>query len=189
MNAIRELGEVGNCMIHETYLREGKRIEKKGEWNIIVYQCRHVRHSAYWKLFVFPYPSKETKTFKPCEWSNKGSPTKNLLEGIGELSMAYTMSSFRIASTRRPSTWSMNLIIASPAFPLDKNGEKINGGWVGNKSSQFSSWLAFKKLKKHNKVEYVVMCCILFLDGQEAVNINPYLKIKHSWDIDGMYLL
>ena len=49
---------------------------------------------------------------------------------------------------------------------------KTNRGWVGNKSCQFPSLLTFilsienhKKQKKHNKVESVVKCCILILDG------------------------
>ena len=70
---------------------------------------------------------------------------------------------------------------------------KTNGGWVGNKSSQFPSWLAFilsiEKQKKHNKEEYVVKSCILILDGQKVVKIKPKLEINHSLNIDGMYWL
>ena len=46
-----------------------------------------------------------------------------------------------------------------------------------------------QKRKKHNKAESAVKCCILILDGQKVVNINPELEINHSQDIDGMYLL
>ena len=55
-----------------------------------------------------------------------------------------------------------------------------NGGWVGNKSSQFPSWLDFilsiekqEKQKKKNKAESAVNSYILILDGQKVVNINP----------------
>ena len=65
--------------------------------------------------------------------------------------------------------------------------EKTNGGWVGNKISQFLSWLAFilsiekqEKQKKENKVESAVKSCILILDGQKVVEINPELEINHS---------
>ena len=53
---------------------------------------------------------------------------------------------------------------------------KNNGGWVGNKSYQFPSRLAFilsiEKHKKQNKAESAVKCCILILDGKKVVNIN-----------------
>ena len=68
-----------------------------------------------------------------------------------------------------------------------------NGGWVGNKSSQFPSWLAFilsiekqdkaekaEKVEKAEKIESAVKSCILILDGQKVVNINPKLEINHS---------
>ena len=42
-------------------------------------------------------------------------------------------------------------------------------------------------MENQNKVESAVMCCILFLDGQKVVKINPDLEINHSSDIDGMY--
>ena len=71
-----------------------------------------------------------------------------------------------------------------------------NGGWVGNKGSQFPSWLAFilsiekqENQKKQNKAESAIKSCILILDGQKVVKINPDLEINHSWDIDGMYWL
>ena len=64
---------------------------------------------------------------------------------------------------------------------------------VGNKSSQFPSWLAFilsiekqekeekaKKAKKVEKVESAVKSCILIMDGQKVVKINPKLEINHS---------
>ena len=61
---------------------------------------------------------------------------------------------------------------------------KTNGGWVGNKSCQFSNWLAFilstEKLEKQNKAKSTVTCCILFMDGQKVVKINPELEINHS---------
>ena len=70
---------------------------------------------------------------------------------------------------------------------------KTNGGWVGKKRCQFPSWLAFilstEKLEKLNKEEYVVMWCIIIMDGKNVVKINLELEIKHSWDIDGMYWL
>ena len=68
-----------------------------------------------------------------------------------------------------------------------ENGEKTNGGWIGNKSSQFPSWLTFilsiekqEKQKKKNKAESTVKSCILILDGQKVVKINPELGINHS---------
>ena len=52
-----------------------------------------------------------------------------------------------------------------------------NGGWVGNKSSQFPSWLAFilsiekqEKKKKKNKAEYAIKSCILILDEPRIRN-------------------
>ena len=54
---------------------------------------------------------------------------------------------------------------------------KIHEGWVGNKMTQFPSLTSFtlstKKKEKHNKSKFVVKCCILILDGQKVVNINP----------------
>ena len=70
---------------------------------------------------------------------------------------------------------------------------KIHEGWLGNKRTQFPSLTRFtlstEKQEKKNKAESVVKCCILILDGQQLVNINPKLGINHSWDIDGMYWL
>ena len=61
---------------------------------------------------------------------------------------------------------------------------KIHEGWVGNKSTQFHSLTSFtlstEKQKKKNKAESVVKCCILILDGQKVVKINPELEINHS---------
>ena len=61
---------------------------------------------------------------------------------------------------------------------------KSHEGWVGNKRTQFPSLTSFtlspEKQEKHNKVEYVVKCCILILDGQKVVKINPELEINHS---------
>ena len=58
-----------------------------------------------------------------------------------------------------------------------------NGEWIENKSCQFLSWLAFilsiEKQKKQNKAESAVKCCILILDGQKMVKINPELEIYH----------
>ena len=40
-----------------------------------------------------------------------------------------------------------------------ENGEKTNGGWVGNKSSQFPSWLAFiLSIEKQEKAEKSRIC-------------------------------
>ena len=44
-----------------------------------------------------------------------------------------------------------------------------------------------KNRKKQNKAESAVKSCILILDGQKGVKINPELEINHSQDIDGMY--
>ena len=61
---------------------------------------------------------------------------------------------------------------------------KIHEGWVGNKSTQFSSLTSFtlskEKQKKQNKIEFVVKCCILILDGQKVVKINPDSELNHS---------
>ena len=61
---------------------------------------------------------------------------------------------------------------------------KIHEGWVGNKRTQFPSLtrvtLSTEKMEKHNKVESIVKCCILILDGQMVVKINPELEINHS---------
>ena len=61
---------------------------------------------------------------------------------------------------------------------------KIHEGWIGNKSTQFPSLTSFtlstKKLEKMNKAEFVVMCCMLIMDGQKVVKINPESEIKHS---------
>ena len=37
-----------------------------------------------------------------------------------------------------------------------------------------------KKQKNQNKAESAVKCCILILDGQKVVKINPELEINHS---------
>ena len=61
---------------------------------------------------------------------------------------------------------------------------KTNGGWIGNKSCQFPSWLAFilsiEKQEKQNKAESAVNPCILIVDGQKVVKINQKLEINHS---------
>ena len=64
---------------------------------------------------------------------------------------------------------------------------KTNGGWVGKKSSQFPSRLAFilsiekqEKQKKQNKAKYAVKSYILILDVQKVVKINQQLEINHS---------
>ena len=44
-----------------------------------------------------------------------------------------------------------------------------------------------KSRKKQNKAESAVKSCILILDGQKMVKINPELEINHFQDIDGMY--
>ena len=54
---------------------------------------------------------------------------------------------------------------------------KIHEGWVTNKSTQFPSLSSFtlstEKQEKQNKEKFVVKCCILIMDGQKVVNINP----------------
>ena len=54
---------------------------------------------------------------------------------------------------------------------------KIHEGWVGNKKAQLPSLTSFtlstEKQEKHNKAESDVKCCILILDGQTMVKINP----------------
>ena len=61
---------------------------------------------------------------------------------------------------------------------------KTNGGWVGNKSCQFPSLLAFilsiENQKKKTKVASAVKCYVLIIDGQKVVKINPELEINHS---------
>ena len=61
---------------------------------------------------------------------------------------------------------------------------KSHEGWVGNKSTQFPSLTSFtlsiEKHKKKNKEESTVKCCILIIDGQKVVNINPKLEINNS---------
>ena len=60
---------------------------------------------------------------------------------------------------------------------------KSHEEWVGNKSTQFPSLTSFtlsiEKKEKQNKVEYVVKCCILILDGQKLVKINSELEINN----------
>ena len=62
--------------------------------------------------------------------------------------------------------------------------EKNNGVWVGNKSSQFPSWLAFilsiEKHEKQHKAESAVKSCIQILDGQKLVKLNLELEMNHS---------
>ena len=58
---------------------------------------------------------------------------------------------------------------------------KIHEGWVGNKSIQFPSLASFTlSIENNNKVESVVKCYILILDGQKVVKIDPELEINHS---------
>ena len=61
---------------------------------------------------------------------------------------------------------------------------KIHEGWVDNKSTQFPSLTSFtlfiEKQEKHNKEESDVKSCILIMDGQKVVEINPELEINHS---------
>ena len=54
---------------------------------------------------------------------------------------------------------------------------KNNGGWVGNKSSQFPSWIAFilsiekqEKTEKAKKAESIVKSYILILDQPRIKN-------------------
>ena len=60
---------------------------------------------------------------------------------------------------------------------------KIHEGWVGNKRTQFPSLTIFtlptENQEKKNKEESVVKCCILILDGQKVVKINPESEINH----------
>ena len=58
-------------------------------------------------------------------------------------------------------------------------------GW--QQKHQFPSLTSFtlsiekqEKHKKQNKVEFVVKSCILILNGQKVVKINPELEINHS---------
>ena len=61
---------------------------------------------------------------------------------------------------------------------------KSHEGWVGNKRTQFPSLanftLSIQKQEKHNKAKSTIKCCILIMDGQKVVKINPELEIKHS---------
>ena len=61
---------------------------------------------------------------------------------------------------------------------------KSHEGWVGNKITQFPSLTNFtlstEKQEKKNKAESKVKCCILILDGQKVVKINPELEINNS---------
>ena len=61
---------------------------------------------------------------------------------------------------------------------------KIHEGWFGNKSTQFPSLtrftLSIEKQEKMNKGESIVKWCILILDCQKVVKINPELEINHS---------
>ena len=58
---------------------------------------------------------------------------------------------------------------------------KIHEGWVGNKSTQFPSLTSFTlSIEKQNKAESSIKCCILIMDCQKVVNINPELEINHS---------
>ena len=72
-----------------------------------------------------------------------------------------------------------------------ENGGKVMKDGLATKSTKFPSLTSFtlsiEKQEKHNKAESVVKCCILILDGQKVVKINPELEINHSQDIDGMY--
>ena len=74
---------------------------------------------------------------------------------------------------------------------IPENGGKVMKVELATKAPQFPSLASFtlstEKQKNQNKEEFVVKCCILILDGQKLVKINPELEINHSQDIDGMY--
>ena len=57
--------------------------------------------------------------------------------------------------------------------------------------SQFTSFYLIHikagKVEKKNKEESTVKCCILIMDGQKVVNINPKLEINYSQDTYVMY--
>ena len=61
---------------------------------------------------------------------------------------------------------------------------KSHEGWVGNRRTQFPSLTSFtlstEKQENKNKAEATVKYCILILDGQKVVKINPELEINHS---------
>ena len=58
---------------------------------------------------------------------------------------------------------------------------EIHEGWVGNKRTQFPSLTNFTlSIKNKDKEESVVKSCILIIDGQKVVKINPELEINYS---------
>ena len=75
---------------------------------------------------------------------------------------------------------------------LENGGKSMKDGLETKApSSQFDQlYLIHRKVKKEEKAkkeESDVKCCILILDGQKVVKINPELEINNSQDIDGMY--
>ena len=48
---------------------------------------------------------------------------------------------------------------------------KSHEGWVGKKRTKFPSLTSFTLSTE--KVESIVKCCILILDGEKVVKINP----------------
>ena len=64
-----------------------------------------------------------------------------------------------------------------------ENVEKVMKEGLATKGPSFLVWLALlstEKLEKHNKAESAVKWCILILDGQKVVEINPESEINHS---------
>ena len=65
--------------------------------------------------------------------------------------------------------------------------KKIHEGWVGNKSTQFPSLTSFtlsiEKLKKQNKVESAVKCCIIIMDGQDQPRIRNKSFLGYKWHV------
>ena len=71
-----------------------------------------------------------------------------------------------------------------------------NGGWVGNKSSQFPSWLAFilsiekqDKAKKAEKAESAIWSCILILEEPRIRNKSFLGYGWHALTLSGCQLI
>ena len=76
----------------------------------------------------------------------------------------------------------LSRVVEKPANP--RKWRKSHEGWVGNKRTKFPSLTSFtlstEKMEKLNKAESAVKCCILILDAQKVVKINPKSEKKHS---------
>ena len=61
--------------------------------------------------------------------------------------------------------------------------EESHEWWVGKKRTQFPSLtnftLSIEKQEKQNKANSVVKCCILIMDRQKVVKVNPELQINN----------